>query len=170
MVLKVENEFRHCIGIYALVNTFNNKRYIGSTTLDFRLRCGRHLHHLRRNTHGNHKLQQDWNLYGEEIFLFQVIEVVADLKHVCQREQHWLDSCSHETLYNILMNVNSYPVAKPKPQGRKVVIRKPYKIQVAIGKQIEKSPPMRDFLKEMEQEEIQKLISLIHRQFPNLEY
>ncbi len=38
------------------------------------LRWKRHLTNLRGNYHGNHKLQADFNKFGEEVFSWSIIE------------------------------------------------------------------------------------------------
>lgn len=60
------------IGIYKIVNKKNGKLYIGSSkTIERRLKDHRRL--LSKGTHHSSKLQNAWNKYGEESFLFLVI-------------------------------------------------------------------------------------------------
>jgi group I intron endonuclease len=60
-------------GIYEIYCKTNNKRYIGKTS-DFRRRQDDHLRDLRRNTHYNPHLQHAFNLYGENSFVFKMVE------------------------------------------------------------------------------------------------
>lgn len=54
-------------GIYQILNTVNNKRYIGSSKkLYYRLK--QHLSKLRKNKHHSQHLQNAWNQYGEQAF------------------------------------------------------------------------------------------------------
>lgn len=76
-------------GIYRIVNTVNGKFYIGSS-IDLRGRRNDHFAELKRNIHINTKLQHAWNKYGEDAFVFEVLELV--LPHfLIEREQYWLD-------------------------------------------------------------------------------
>lgn len=59
-------------GIYALVNTINGKRYIGST-VNMKSRWHNHRSQLRRGVHENTYLQRAWNKHGEEAFQFIVL-------------------------------------------------------------------------------------------------
>lgn len=77
-------------GIYRIVNLVNGKFYIGSTNC-FRIRFKFHRNRLRNNKHFNYLLQRSWNKYGEENFLFEIIEFVDDIDSLHIREQFWLD-------------------------------------------------------------------------------
>lgn len=87
-------------GIYAIVNIANDKIYIGSA-LDFKDRWRLHKLALNKNKHHNRHLQSAWNRYGEQNFLFVVIEYTDWL---LEREQYWIDklnSINSEVGYNI---------------------------------------------------------------------
>ena len=60
------------IGIYKILNTVNNKVYIGSAT-NIEKRWRDHKWHLNRNIHHNSHLQSSWNKYGAEAFEFTVL-------------------------------------------------------------------------------------------------
>jgi group I intron endonuclease len=62
------------IGIYRIKNIITNKCYIGKSELDIEGRWKAHVNALRKNKHKNNKLQNTWNKYGEENFIFGVIE------------------------------------------------------------------------------------------------
>ena len=59
--------------VYQIVNSVNNKIYIGETTRG-EIRWKQHLTDLRGNYHRNHKLQADFNKFGEEVFTWSIIE------------------------------------------------------------------------------------------------
>jgi hypothetical protein len=59
--------------VYQIVNSVNNKIYIGETTRG-ELRWKDHLKNLRGNYHGNPKLQADFDKFGEEVFTWRIIE------------------------------------------------------------------------------------------------
>lgn len=60
-------------GIYAIVNTLNNKKYIGSTC-NLRKRYRQHFNLLKNNAHINIHLQRAFNKYGYDKFEFWILE------------------------------------------------------------------------------------------------
>lgn len=58
--------------IYFIINKSTGQRYVGQTT-DFARRKKEHLEKLRRNKHPNVKLQNSFNYYGENEFVFENI-------------------------------------------------------------------------------------------------
>ena len=91
------------IGIYRIVNNVNGKCYVGSAVnLNNRWRI--HKHNLKNKKHKNNHLQNAWNKYGEENFIFEILEYVYDKKDLIKIEQYyidWLDSTNREFGYNI---------------------------------------------------------------------
>lgn len=69
------------IGIYKITNKINNKVYIGET-MDVEKRWNEHKESLKNNTHHSYKLQSDWNEYGENNFLFEIIYEVKSYSNV----------------------------------------------------------------------------------------
>ncbi len=77
-------------GIYQIRNLQNGKFYIGSTTRLFSQRKSEHWRDLRKNKHCTQHLQRAWNKYGEDAFIFEVIEICQP--ELCEeREQYYLD-------------------------------------------------------------------------------
>lgn len=72
-------------GIYKITNTKNNRIYIGSSK-EFRERWKRHATSLRSNKHKNRFLQADFNKCGEDVFIFEIIEI-TDGKTIEERLQ-----------------------------------------------------------------------------------
>ena len=68
-------EYSHCKGIYQIRNLINNFVYIGQTKDSFWNRFLNHKNRLERNAHTNIKLMKDWNLYGKENFVFEILEI-----------------------------------------------------------------------------------------------
>lgn len=62
------------VGIYSITNIINNKIYIGSTLKTFRVRFNAHINLLKSNKHDNIIIQNSWHKYGEENFVFNIIE------------------------------------------------------------------------------------------------
>lgn len=73
-----ENEFKNNKGIYIITNKINDKVYIGQTRQRFIKRYWHHLWKLKDNSHDNIHLQNSFNLYGEDSFIFEVLESVED--------------------------------------------------------------------------------------------
>ena len=84
-------------GIYEIRNTINNKRYIGSS-VDINTRWKKHQNELKKGIHGNSYLQNAWDKYGQDAFLFEVI-ITCDEKSTFLLEQECLDEMEPE--YNI---------------------------------------------------------------------
>lgn len=60
-------------GIYQIYNKTNNKRYIGSS-LHISKRWPQHLYLLRNGKHHSKHLQNAWDKYGENSFVFECVE------------------------------------------------------------------------------------------------
>lgn len=77
-------------GIYIIICIANLKMYIGSSS-SLATRFSEHRSELRRKEHPNGHLQNAWNKYGEEMFLFGVLEYSEDVDNLFIIEQHYLD-------------------------------------------------------------------------------
>lgn len=75
--------------VYKIVNLENGNFYVGSTN-NQRERFRTHRSKLRNNKHHCAHLQAAWNKYGEEVFLFRVIETIVDESKLQQAEDVWL--------------------------------------------------------------------------------
>ena len=76
------------IGIYKIINTVNNKCYIGQS-IDIYQRWAEHKSALNHNRHHAQGLQNAWNKYGENVFEFQVIEE-CDVKDLIDKEMYYI--------------------------------------------------------------------------------
>lgn len=63
-------------GIYKIQNNVTGKVYIGCS-YNIEKRWKSHLYMLRKGTHHSTKLQNSWDMYGEESFKFEILEEVA---------------------------------------------------------------------------------------------
>lgn len=75
------------IGVYVLMNTKNNKMYIGQSNNPIEERYWVHISTLRNNKHYNRLLQNDYNVYKEDSFIFYLLEECSDTKN---REKYWI--------------------------------------------------------------------------------
>lgn len=88
-------------GIYKIINVVNNKFYVGSA-VNLRRRKARHFTELRNNRHNNRHLQAAWAKYGEQAFIFVVVEEVADTTKLLTAENVWLkEHVGKDYCYNI---------------------------------------------------------------------
>lgn len=93
-------------GIYAIINKINGKIYIGSTTVSFKKRWGKHKKDFESNTN-NILLQRAYNKYGPRTFKFKIIQFVndEDLQYIFEIETAWIryyNSANPEKGYNIV--------------------------------------------------------------------
>ena len=95
--------------IYKITNIQNNKCYIGQTK-NYEKRWKEHKYLLNKNKHENIYLQYAWNKYGENNFIFEVIEFVNNYN---ERERYWIsfyNSTDHNFGYNFLKGGENPPV------------------------------------------------------------
>lgn len=91
--------------IYQIINTYNNKIYIGST-INLCARWKEHINDLSKNKHHNIHLQRAWIKYGRAYFKFSIIEIVENTGVLLEREDYWLENskCFDKKFgYNIKM-------------------------------------------------------------------
>lgn len=96
-------------GIYSITNAVNGKVYIGSAVnTKERLRC--HWRMLSRNIHDNTHIQNSWNKYGSEKFLFEVI-TRCPKEYLVKLEQFFIDAyrkkLGWDNLFNLAPKANS---------------------------------------------------------------
>ncbi len=77
-------------GIYKITNMVNGKFYIGSSK-NINNRWDNHKQYLRGGYHINPKLQNAWNKYGEDKFIFEIVEEVEPKQELLfDRENYYL--------------------------------------------------------------------------------
>jgi len=84
--------------VYAITNVKNGMKYIGGASYPAQ-RWYEHKSALRLGTHRNANLQSDWNKYGENCFVFSILEVVSQ-NLLSEREDFYIKSCTNK--YNVL--------------------------------------------------------------------
>lgn len=98
------------VGIYAITNIVNGKRYIGSSN-DLDDRCQHHFAKLRRGIHPNQHIQAAYNLYGLDAFTFTVLQLCEE-DVLLEWEQAYLDEWQPE------YNLNPIAGKPPSNKGR----------------------------------------------------
>lgn len=98
---KVTKELWKKSGIYCIVNTENQKKYVGSSKNIYQ-RLQKHRAYLRKNMHENQKLQNSWNKYGESSFQYFILEF-CPIEQLINREQFYIDTI--KPWYNITLKV-----------------------------------------------------------------
>ncbi len=90
-------------GIYKIFSKVDGKSYVGSTN-NLKSRFRTHKRELNKGTHINPHLQNAWNLYGSDNFVFEVIELVSE-DSLLDREQFYvntLDTMNPQKGYNLV--------------------------------------------------------------------
>lgn len=88
-------------GIYKIINVVNNKFYVGSA-VDLKRRKTRHFSELRTGKHNNKYLQAAWAKYGEQAFVFVVVEELPDDADLLAAENVWLkEHVGKDYCYNL---------------------------------------------------------------------
>lgn len=98
------NQEKHYYYLYSITCLFNNKTYIGISNR-FRHRVSQHLYDLKINNHCNRFLQADYNTYGKDQFVFDIIEIYDDKAGVLRAEKYLTDvvfNLNEELCYNIV--------------------------------------------------------------------
>lgn len=98
---KVTKELWHKSGIYCIVNTDNQKKYVGSSKNIYQ-RLQKHRAYLRKNMHENKKLQNSWNKHREDSFQYYILEFCPE-DMLIEREQFYVDTI--KPWYNITLEI-----------------------------------------------------------------
>jgi group I intron endonuclease len=90
-------------GVYTITNIKNKKIYVGCS-INILDRIKNHKISLRNKKSNNHHLQCAWNKYGEENFLFEILEEYP-VEYIFSMENYWsnlLDTHNPSKGYNLL--------------------------------------------------------------------
>lgn len=110
-------QYKNVWGIYCIINTANNKRYIGSA-VNLQERIKQHYTELSKGVHFNAHLQRSWEKYGEESFKLEILETVINIEYqtLLQIEDNYINQYNtiDETLgYNKRTN-STFPILSEK--------------------------------------------------------
>jgi len=116
--VKRHYEKHRVCGIYKIVNKTDNKYYVGSSNVINR-RWSQHKTQLRNNCHRNNHLQRSWNKFGEDNFIFEVVEEVPKEKLI-EVEQKYLDIAKSnlDKCYNQSFDAHGGNVGKEAYEAR----------------------------------------------------
>ena len=99
-------------GIYQIINTVNNKRYIGSA-VNLKKRENEHFAHLRRGIHHSPYLQRSYVKHGRDAFVFETL-ITCHPTMCIFYEQQFLDQLKPE--YNLSVEAGSR-LGVPQPES-----------------------------------------------------
>jgi len=102
-------------GIYKITNISNSKCYIGSS-VDITKRQYQHMSDFKLNKHHNKHLQNAWNKYGKENFVFEIIEECSR-DFLLEKEQFYITKFNPE--YNKCLIVLGSPLGVKRTEETK---------------------------------------------------
>jgi len=118
-------------GIYRILNTQDQKCYIGSAK-NIRKRLSVHLCNLEKGRHHSKHLQSAWNKYGKAVFEMDILkEYVGEKEKLLEEEQQWINhfnSSNPDFGYNIQtdtknINLTSLQHYKKMSKSAKLVLK-----------------------------------------------
>lgn len=114
-------------GIYCIENKINHKKYIGQS-INIYDRWNKHKSELNHNKHDNDYLQKSWNKYGNENFLFFVLEecLKDDLN---MKEIYYINkynTLNQEYGYNLKEGGSSGKISEYSNEKKKQSLKKAY--------------------------------------------
>lgn len=97
-------------GIYRIINTQNNKSYVGSA-VNLRVRLHRHLYELRKLIHPNKYLQRAFNKAAVDNFKVEILEIFEyiEYKELLTIEKYYI--LKYNTLkkgYNLMLDTSAH--------------------------------------------------------------
>lgn len=99
---------------YKITNIKNGSFYIGITT-DYEKRKKQHFNKLRNGNNPNYKIQKDYDLYGIDSFIFEIIDELEGTEEEGYIHEYDLIQKYHATdSYNILEGGKMNPVYSPQ--------------------------------------------------------
>jgi group I intron endonuclease len=105
-------------GVYEISFINSNKKYIGSA-VNLNNRKKAHISQLRNNKHPNKHLQNAFNKYGEENYIFKTL-LICDSVNCLLYEQMVLDYFTPEKLYNKrIIAKSNYGIKYPEDVKKK---------------------------------------------------
>jgi len=97
----MQKEIHKLSGIYQITNKINGKIYIGYSQ-NITLRWYLHIDDLIKGIHSNHKLLEDFKMYGLPYFDFSILELVSGKDELLRKEQEYINKINLEENYNLI--------------------------------------------------------------------
>lgn len=96
------------IGIYRIINRYNNKCYVGQS-IHLGTRMKQHFSELKAGVHKNKRMQEDYNRH-REYFNFEIIEY-CELAELAAEEAYW---CDYYHTFDKGYGYNQQPINKKR--------------------------------------------------------
>ena len=128
-------------GIYCIENTITHKKYIGQS-VDIYSRWQKHKSELSRNSHENDYLQKAWNKYGENSFVFTILEECTEMQ-LDEREIYYINyfkTLNRDYGYNL----ESGGQGASRTRSKETV----NKLKSSVKKSYENDPSLKELRKE----------------------
>ena len=106
--------------IYSILSVKNGGKYIGST-IDYKRRKRVHICNLKNNKHHSYKLQINYNKYGEDNLVFDIIEIVDNIEDLLIIEQRYIDELKPELNVTMIAGLNSHIGLKRSDETREKI-------------------------------------------------
>lgn len=142
------------IGIYKIVNIKTGKFYLGSSK-DIDQRWKIHKKELRSRKHHSAHLQYSWNKHGANAFILEILEELASVDTLKEREQYYLDTLNpwkDKIGYNMCKDAVGNDTLSDHPNKKQIV----KKISLSLKK-------YQESLTQEEKEEIARKISTANK-------
>lgn len=91
MEFKNEKETKNLSGIYKITQLSNGRVYIGQTKMKFKKRFWHHIWKLNNDSHDNKFLQNAWNKYSENDFVFEIVESIDRNEDMNEKETFYIE-------------------------------------------------------------------------------
>ena len=86
---------------YKIYNKITDTAYLGITERNYNKRWKEHIQLLNSNKHPNYLLQKDWNDFGQESFIFELIEQLDESLEKGYEHEHELIKNYNGKKYNL---------------------------------------------------------------------
>ena len=104
-------------GIYSITNKINNKRYIGSSN-NIYMRWYKHKNQLSKNEHPNAFLQNSYNKYGKDSFIYEIIELCEENKLMEMEDKNIVSFQSMNKQFGYNFDLPSRPCQNPSTREK----------------------------------------------------
>ena len=81
--------------LYQILNIQNGKRWV-SETFDLDVTKYGQFYMLKKGIHPSKELIEDYIIYGEDVFVFSILEIVTDIKNVKSRFEFYINTFKPE--------------------------------------------------------------------------